>query len=380
MKVLFSSNISWSVFNFRSDLLNALKDQGFEVYVVASKDDYSQRLIDQGFHFKELKVNNNSTNPLMDLILIFNYYRLYKELKPDIILHNAIKPNIYGTIAAGILGIPTINNISGLGTLFIKKSFSTRIAKFLYWISQKFAKVVFFQNPYDLSLFVEKGLVSKDKAELIPGSGVDINRFSPENFPKKLPGRFQFLFVGRLLIDKGIMEYIGAAKELKAKYSNIDFNVLGPFYEDNSTTITRGMLDTWINDKVINYLGTTDEVEKVFATVDSVVLPSYREGLSKVLIEASSMALPIITTNVPGCKDVVVHEETGYLCNPKDEKDLAKKMERMFLLEKPERIVFGRKARERAVNIFAIDIIVKRYIDTIQNVLKPSRDRVTQKN
>lgn len=370
MRIVFSSNVSWSVFNFRMDLLKTIRDNGYEVCVIASKDEYSQRLINEGFEFRELDVNNNSTNPLKDLLLIFNYYQIYKELKPDIILHNAIKPNIYGTIAAGLLKIPTINNISGLGTLFIKKSFSTRIAKFLYWVSQKYAKVVFFQNPHDLSLFVEKGLVSKDKAELIPGSGVDTNRFSPQNFPENSSNRFQFLFVGRLLIDKGIMEYIEAAKELKTKYDNIDFNVLGPFYENNSSTITREMLDIWTNNKVINYLGTTDEVEKEFAKVDCVVLPSYREGLSKVLIEASSMGLPIVTTNVPGCKDVVIHEQTGFLCNPKDAKDLAKQMERLFLLEKTERIVFGKNARERAISIFAIDIIIRRYIDTIQNVLE----------
>lgn len=378
MKILFSSNISWSIFNFRSDLLKTLKDQGFEVYVMASKDDYSQRLIDQGFHFKELKVNNNSTNPLMDLMLIFNYYQLYKKIKPDIILHNAIKPNIYGTIAAGLLRIPTINNISGLGTLFIKKSFPTKIAKLLYWFSQKFASVVLFQNPHDLSLFVEKGLVAKEKADLIPGSGVDTDRFSPKNFDQNQSEKLQFLFVGRLLVDKGIMEYMEAARQLKKKYKNVDFNILGPFYEDNSTTITPEVLDKWVSEKIINYLGTTDHVEEVFAVTDCLVLPSYREGLSKVLIEASSMALPIVTTNVPGCKDVVIDGETGYLCNPRDADDLAEKMEKMILLEESERITFGNNARERAKNVFDIKIVIEKYVNTIQDVLKLTNNQVTQ--
>ncbi len=374
MKVLFSSNISWSIFNFRSDLLKKLQKEGYEICVAASKDEYSQRLVDAGFHYTELKVNNNSTNPFKDLMLIVKYYQTYKAIKPDIILHNAIKPNIYGTIAAGLLGIPTINNISGLGTLFIKKSFSTKIAKILYWFSQKFATKVLFQNPYDRDLFVEKGLVAKEKADLVPGSGVDTNRFSPERFSRTPVENFQFLFVGRLLIDKGIVEYINAAKQLKEKYNNVDFNILGPFYEDNSTTISRATLDRWVDEKIINYLGTTDKVEEVFATTDCLVLPSYREGLSKVLIEASSMALPIVTTNVPGCKDVVLNEETGYLCNPRDAVDLEKKLEKMLLLEESQRIAFGKNARKRTINVFDIKIVIKKYMDTIQEILEREKN------
>jgi UDP-N-acetylglucosamine:LPS N-acetylglucosamine transferase len=169
MKIIFSSNIAWSIYNFRLKLLKSLQNDGHEIFTVAFNDAYSEKLKNEGFHFEAIDLNNNSTNPLEDLKTIYSYYKIYKKIKPDVICHNAIKPNIYGTIAAGMLNIPVVNNISGLGTLFIKKSFSTKIAKLLYKFSQKKASKIFFQNNDDLSLFIEIKLIEKSKAQVIPG-------------------------------------------------------------------------------------------------------------------------------------------------------------------------------------------------------------------
>lgn len=168
MKIIFSSNVSWSIYNFRKDLLNTLYNEGHQIYTVSSKDKYVDKLIRLGFIFKEININNNSKNPFTDIRLLYQYFKLYKKIRPDIICHNAIKTNIYGTIAAKLLGIPVINNISGLGTLFIKTSLSTHIAKLLYRFSQKYANTVFFQNQNDLSLFVNEKLVDSKKVKLIP--------------------------------------------------------------------------------------------------------------------------------------------------------------------------------------------------------------------
>lgn len=236
MKIIFSSNVAWSVHNFRSRLLNFFKSKDHEIFVVANNDGYRDKLIDQGFKFFEIKFSNNKKNPLLDILLIFNYIKIYKKINPDIIFHNAVKPNIYGTIAADFLNIPTINNISGLGTVFIKKTFSTKLVRFLYRFSQKKATKVFFQNRDDFKLFINNKLIIRDKCRVLNGSGSDINYFKP--LPKTyVTENFQFLFVGRLLYDKGIGEYIDAAKNLKKKYSNVDFNILGPFAENNSSSI-----------------------------------------------------------------------------------------------------------------------------------------------
>ena len=367
MKIIFSSNISWSIYNFRTPLLKSLQEDGHIIYTVSSKDKYADKLIDEGFFFDEVKLNNNSTNPFEDIKLVFQYYKLYKKIKPDVICHNAIKPNIYGTIAAGILGIPTVNNISGLGTLFIKKSFSTIVAKLLYRISQHFATVVFFQNNDDLKLFIENKLINIEKCKVIPGSGVDTDRFKPNSIINN-NSSLRFLFVGRLLYDKGILEYVTAIKILKKSYPKVTFEVLGPLYENNSTSVNQKTLDSWTAGGNVNYLGETDNVQFFMEKADCIILPSYREGLSKVLLEASSMGIPIVTTNVPGCKDVVIDKETGFLCNPKDSKDLALQMEKIILLSRSERENMGRKARKRAIDYFDQKIIINIYKETINSI------------
>jgi glycosyltransferase involved in cell wall biosynthesis len=364
MKIIFSSNIAWSIFNFRLKLLKSLQDDGHEIYPVAFPDEYSEKLIDEGFHFTAVNLNNNGTNPLKDLKSIYSYYRIYKKIRPDVICHNAIKPNIYGTIAAGMLNIPVVNNISGLGTLFIKKSFPTQIAKLLYRFSQRKASKIFFQNKDDLNLFLENKLIENSKAQVIPGSGVNTLRFIP-NEAKEEGLDFTFLFIGRLLYDKGIREYVEAVQLLKKKYPRTKFCILGPLYENNATAITKETLTNWINSDAIIYLGQTDRVEEVMKVADCVVLPSYREGLSKVLIEASSMGLPIVTTNVPGCRDVVINNETGFLCEVKNSKDLANKMEKMLLLSVKERMKMGYYARKRAIEVFDEQIIIRHYKEAI---------------
>nr|WP_297306875.1 glycosyltransferase family 4 protein [uncultured Flavobacterium sp.] len=368
MKILFSSNIAWSIYNFRTKLLKQLQRNGHNVYAVAKADLYVKNLEAEGFIFKNIDINNNSTNPLEDLKLVWKYIKLYKEIAPDIILHNAIKPNIYGTIAAKYLGIPVINNISGLGTLFIKKSISTVIAKQLYKFSQYKADKVFFQNSDDLNLFINNGLVKKEVTQLIPGSGVDTNYFVPKvNKRRNTP--FKFLFVARLIADKGIREYIDAIKILKKKYNDIEFTILGSIYQANATSITHEELQNWVSNLGIIHIPHSDHVKEIMQEVDCLVLPSYREGLSKVLIEASSLAIPIITTDVPGCRDVVIDGYNGFLCKVSDANDLAKKMEKTYSLHDNELFILGANARKRAVEVFDIEIINDIYEDAINNIL-----------
>lgn len=368
-KILFSSNVAWSIYNFRLDLLKELQNSGYEIHTLANIDDFAIKLQQEGFGFTSIKINNNSKNPIKDILLIYKYLILYSEIKPDIILHNAIKPNIYGTIAAGILKIPTINNISGLGTLFIEKKFSTSIAKWLYKFSQRFASILLFQNKSDKEYFISNKLISREKAHLIPGSGVDTIVYSPEANSKILSKNFRFLFIGRLLFDKGIMEYIKACDELKVKYKNAEFNILGPFYTANSSGISEIFLNTWIEKGTINYLGVSNNVIEELKKTDCLVLPSYREGLSKVLLEASSMEVPIITTNVPGCKDVITDEKNGLLCNARDYKDLKSKMEKMLLLPQSERNSLGKNARINAIKNFDISLVIEKYVTLIDSII-----------
>jgi glycosyltransferase involved in cell wall biosynthesis len=365
MKILFSSNVAWSIYNFRMGLLKSLQTDGMKISTLASNDGYEKYLTSENFEFIPLDINNNSKSPFSDINLFFSYIKLYKKIHPDIILHNAIKPNIYGTLAAGLLGIPVINNVSGLGTLFIKESISTKIAVFLYYISQKFAKIVFFQNNDDLQLFIEKKILNKEKAKLINGSGVDTVKF--DRNPIIPNEKFIFLFVGRIIKDKGFFEFIEASKKINHK--NVEFWVLGDIYELNETSITPAQLKEIIDNKTIIYFPKTDNVVNIYAQASCLVLPSYREGLSKVLIEASSMQLPIITTNVPGCKDVVIDNYNGFLCEAKDINSLHIAMEKMLNISLEKRLEFGKNARKRVLEIFDINIINNIYKKNIYSVL-----------
>jgi len=367
MKIIFSSNVSWSIYNFRKDLLKSLQNQGNEIYTVSSKDHYAHKLTAEGFFFKEIDINNNSKNPLRDIILTFKYYKIYKEIKPDLICHNAIKPNIFGTIAAKLLGIPVINNISGLGTLFIKKSFSTFLAKALYRLSQRFAATVFFQNPDDSQFFIQEKLIRKSKIRLIPGSGVDTTLFIPSQ--KKIKGLFNFIFIGRLLKDKGLIELYEAVIELSEKRDDFIVTIVGDRYTSNQTCISQFQLRLFETNDKFNLIGHTDDVRQQLKDKDCLILPSYREGLSKVLIEAGSSGIPCITTNVPGCKDVIIDNYNGLLIQPKCSKSLMVAMDKMLNFNHAKLLLLGENARKNVIEKFSMEIVNSIYLEEINKTL-----------
>ncbi|MFW5613626.1 MAG: glycosyltransferase family 4 protein, partial [Campylobacter hyointestinalis] len=266
---------------------------------------------------------------LIILKTIFELYKLYKQLKPDIVLNFTIKPNIYSSLICRYLKIPCISNITGLGTIFIKQNFITKIAKFLYKIALNKNKSIFFQNDDDKKLFLKYNLISqKNNIDVLPGSGVDLDKFKPS--PKVDNDKFIFLFIGRLIRDKGISELIEASIMLGAKYDNFKIWLLGELGVQNNTAISQDELNGWLKNDFIEYLGTTDNVADIIAKSDCVVLPSYREGTPRSLLEAAAMAKPIITTNTVGCRDVVSDGINGLLCEVANAKDLAGKMEKML--------------------------------------------------
>ncbi len=366
-KVAIVVNNSWYAWNMRTSLALAFQNDGYDVIFICPEDKYSKK-IQENFHYFNINLNSMGTNPFEDLKIIYKYYKLYKELKLDIVLHYTIKPNIYGTIAASMLKIPSINNIAGLGTLFIKENFITKIAKWLYKFSQARATKIFFQNNDDFTMFVNERLVEKYKCDVLPGSGVDINKFLPE--VKKVDGKFRFLLVSRMLWAKGIGEYVEAAKIVKDKYPNVLFQLLGQLDFDSPTAVTKTQMDTWVEDSHIEYLGSSDDVRIEISKVDCVVLPSYyREGTPRILLESASMEKPIITTNNVGCKDVVDDEINGYICEVMNAEDLAKKMEKMINLSDTDRMSMGKAGRIKMLEEFDEKIVINKYLDSVGKIL-----------
>ncbi len=361
-------NTSWNIYNFRLGLLRALQKEGYEVVAIAPRDAYAQKLDALGFSYHEIKINNKGVNPLEDLKLLWDFYQLYKRLQPDVLLHYTIKPNIYGTVAAKMLGIPVVSNISGLGTVFLDDRFSSKVARLLYGIALKVPYRVFFQNPEDLQLFIEAKLVEESKTDLLPGSGVDTQKFKPLHLPRKSEKR-SFLFIARLLKDKGIMEYVEAARILKKQYDIVCY-ILGAYYDNNPTAIDKEQMQRWESEGIVVYLGVSDDVASHIASVDCVVLPSYREGLSRVLLEAAAMAKPLVSTNVAGCKDVVEDGVNGYLCEVKNSQSLAEAMQKILKHTDVELEQMGQRGRQKVVREFDEQKVIEKYLKIVAQILQ----------
>mgnify|MGYP001812758393 CR=1 FL=1 len=364
MRACIFINTSWNILNFRSGLIRGLQKIGFEVHAIAPEDSYSIQLTAMGCIFHPVRMMNTGSNPIQDLDLMRQVYVLYKTIGPQVVLHYTVKPNIYGSLVAGYLGIPSISTISGLGTVFLTSGKTSRIARLLYRRALKYPVRVFFQNPGDLDLFKTKGLLQKNNYHLIAGSGVDIRRFkqtkSPPNFPP-----FIFLMMARLIEDKGIREYAAAAESLMAAGASAKFRLIGAA----EPTHKRSVPEEEIANGPIEYLGETSDVRPFIEDAHAVVLPSYREGLPKSLLEAAAMRKPIITCDVPGCTEVVKDQINGLLCKAGDASDLKAKMEELLSFDQQELAKMGAAGRRRVKALFQEDSIVQVYLDTINQLI-----------
>lgn len=347
-------------------LIRSLKANGHEIHTIAPHDSHTDHLIEEGCIHHNLRMDSRGANPVKDLALIFELYFIYKRVRPDVILHYTIKPNVYGTLAAALLRIPVVNNVCGLGTVFLKNGVVSAVAKLLYRVSFRFAQKVFFQNPDDLNLFTKERLVSANVVDLIPGSGIDLKRFTPAPFTRN--SEFTFLLISRLITDKGVLEYIEAIRKLRAEGIQARFQVLGPVDEEHKRGIKRTTVESWIQAGDIEYLGTTEDVRPFIRQADCVVLPSYREGTPRVLLEASSLAKPVIATDVPGCSQVVEHQVSGLLCQLKDATDLAEKMRTMAAFTDQQLVQLGKNGRTKMETLYDESHVIRKYIKALHDV------------
>jgi glycosyltransferase involved in cell wall biosynthesis len=365
--IVISTNAAWNVVNFRAGLVAALQRSGYRVVALAPPDASVGRMAAMGIEYRPIAMDRKGVSPIADLLLLCRYWTGLRRLRARIFLGYTAKPNIYGSLAAQMLGIKVINNVSGLGTAFIKEGLLTRIVSALYRRAFRRSATVFFQNEEDQALFVAKGLVSVEQAQLMPGSGVDLERFTPA--PRAGDDRFVFLMGGRLLWDKGVGEYIAAARIVRRTFPNVRFQLLGFLDAVNRTAVPRATVEQWVAEGIVEYLGETDDVRPFIAAADCVVLPSYREGLPRTLLEAAAMARPVIATDVPGCRHIVADEVNGLLCIVRDPESLARAMVRMIESPQDLRDRWGRAGRERVEREFDERIAVRLYQDAIDDAL-----------
>ena len=367
-RIAVIENSLFSTYTMRDSLMKRLMKEGYEVFVLTHTNSFAAQVEKTGI--KVINIGSGNIHPVKVSKYIYNLFFFLNRIKPDVVLTYSIRPAIWGNFIARYLKIPTITNITGVGPLFTSKNVAYLAARSMYRLALKNASKVFFQNFDDMELFIQHKFVTPDRAARIPGSGVDYEKFSPV-LVNKNNDSFSFLFIGRLIKDKGIFEFVEAARIIHEKYPTVQFNVLGPFWHQNlkSNTVTKSDLQNWIDEGIIDYMGEKKDVRKFIAKADCIVLPSYREGTSNILLEAASMEKPAITCNTTGCKEIVEDGITGFLCCIKDGRDLADKMEKMLLLSPVERIGMGKKAREKIIREYGKEIVLNAYLDAIDQLI-----------
>lgn len=368
MKVLISINTAWNLVNFRAGLIQSLINAGHEVVAVAPPDEYVERVRALGCRFVPLVMDNKGTHPGRDLMLMVRYIRLMRRERPDVYLGYTVKPNVYGSIAANICGIPVINNIAGLGSVFVRNDWLTRLVRGLYALALSRSAKVFFQNEDDREQFIAAGLVEPGITDRLPGSGVNLHQF--EMVPSVSPdSTARFLLIARMLWEKGVGEYVEAARQLSRLGLKAEFCLLGFLDVQNPAAISREQMDQWRAEGFITYLGETDDVRPHISAATCIVLPSYyREGVPRSLIEAAAMGRPIITTDAVGCREMVDDGVNGYLCKPRDARDLAAKMEQMIALSPEARAQMGGFGRQKVEREFDEKIVIKKYFEAIAEI------------
>jgi glycosyltransferase involved in cell wall biosynthesis len=355
-----SANTTWYVVNFRSRLIESLIDQGWRVVVLSPPDRHVDRLAALGAEHVALTIDNAGTNPLRELGTLWRIRETMSRIRPSVVLTFTPKINIYLSLVARTLGVPVIANISGLGRAFVSGGWLERVSRALYGVALRWPSTVFFQNEEDRAIFIEAGLVDAARTHRLPGSGVDVDRFSPR--PKPQAGPFQFLLVARLLWDKGVGEFVEAARIVKARHPEVEFALAGFLDVDNPSAVPRSAVEEWEREGVIRFLGSFDDMVPVYAQADCVVLPSYyREGVPRSLLEAASMGKPVITTDSVGCRDTVEDGVTGWLVKPRDAEDLAGAMNTLCSMSPNIICEISLSARERTLRAFDERLVLAAY-------------------
>ncbi len=360
-------NAAWNIVNFRLGLVEVLLADGHSITILAPKDSCGPTLIKIGCRFIPLDMDPNGLSPRRDLALTTGFYHHFRRETPDLILSFTIKNNIFGAFAARKLGIMFVPNITGLGTAFLSGTVLKLVAEYLYKTAFRKAPAVFFQNTDDMRYFLARRLIRADQARLLPGSGIDLTRFEPEAAPVRGEAA-EFLLVAPMLRNKGVIEYAEAARQVKAQFPDARFRLLGPLGTGNRSAINENTLAGWVSDGIVEYLGKTGDVRPFIARTDCVVLPSYREGAPRTLLESAAMARPVITTDVPGCRDVVDRDQTGYLCEVKSAASLSCAMIKFLKTPQEKRQDMGRAGRVKMQQEYDQRLVIGAYRDLIAEI------------
>ena len=362
-KILIAINFDEGLYNFRKELLEGLLAAGYEVHIAVPDGEYIERMQAMGCIFHDTALNRRGTNPLQELVLLRTYGSILDSVRPDVVLTYTIKPNIYMGFLCGIKGIPYVTTITGLGTAVEGKGILQRFTQLLYRAAMKKASLVFFQNDANEKIFTELGIAC-GRHRMLPGSGVNLEHFTCQPFPDA--EQVTFLFISRIMKEKGIEEYLDAAQEIRREYPNTVFRILG-FLEDDYTG--RERFEKLCRDGVIRFEGSVEDVIPYIRESQCTVHPSYYpEGMSNVCLESAACGRAVITTDRPGCRETIVDGKSGFLIRERDSRDLIEKLKRFLALSPEERRMLGRNGRKYMEEHFDRNIVVHSYLQAIEEI------------
>ncbi|MEC9483215.1 MAG: glycosyltransferase family 4 protein [Halomonas sp.] len=376
--VVLVSNTSWYLYNFRRGTVLTLREAGYRVIGLAPEEEYTQHLINEmDIEHEPLVLDGKGTALVREGLSLLALSNTLRRLRPAFVFNFTVKANIYSGLACRALGIPYANNVSGLGTAFLHDTWLFRRVRGLYGLANRGASRVFFQNREDHDLFISHGLLRDTPTTVLPGSGMDTQRFAFSALPENEP--FTFVMVARLLGDKGVREYVQAAEKVKADYPEARFWLIGPLGASNRTAIDEDEVTQWQTEGTIDYLGEQSNVRAWLERSHVLVLPSYREGMPRTVLEAAAMGRPAIVSDVPGCRHAIVPEQTGWLCEVKSAESLAARMRKCLAMPREQLQEAGRAARQRIEDEFDERIVIQAYMNCLENALGV-QSPVTQAN
>ena len=357
--VALVSNNYWTLYKFRYDVINLFCKNDIKVYLIAKEDGYSKYFMNDNIICNFVNFNERKINIFNESYSLFNLARILKRTNPDVVLNFTIKPNIYSGIVCKYLKIDYISMITGLGYLFLQSNiFISFITNKILRYALSDAKKIWFTNNYDKDAFVKKNIVNKQNIEIMPGAGADFN--IAKNFNKEPQDQVTFTMIARLLNEKGVFEFIEAAKYFH-KYNKYRFVLVGLHKENNKHFISKDLLDNVVKKNIIQYKSFTDDINDYYKKTSCVVLPSYREGLSTILLESAVLRIPIITTRVPGCQDIIPNENYGFLCNPKSIDSLIETMKNFISTDAQDILSKTEKTYDHVKINFSRDSVLKKY-------------------
>lgn len=362
MRIMILANNDVGLYKFRKELIEKLLEE-HQVFICLPYGEYVENLVEMGCNFLPAKkLDRRGMNPFKDISLLKYYIGVLKECNPNVAFNYTAKPNIYGGIACRILGIKYIANITGLGTAVENGGLLQRLLISLYKIGLKKATMVFFQNQKNQDFMLSKNII-KGSYDLLPGSGVNLKEHPFEVYPSKLDS-YKFLFIGRIMKDKGIDEYLECAKKIKNKYPCTEFNIVGPYDDDKYENIIKEYQEKGI----INYFGEQNNVHEFIKQHGAIIHPSYHEGLSNVLLEAAASGRPVIASNISGCKETFDNGTTGFGFESKNLDSLIEKVTEFIELPYEDKIIMGKRARQKIENEFDRRSVIIKYMNVVNEI------------